>query len=64
MIWFSGFLCSCLRQRLHERGFICNRIDFDAFTPSVYTTPTETVIETATKLFVERFQNDAVSSVV
>ena len=36
-----------LRQRSHERGFICIRIDFDAATPSVFTTPIETVIETA-----------------
>ena len=35
-----------LMQRLHERGFICNRIVFDAVTPSVYTTPIETVAET------------------
>ena len=35
-----------MRQRLHERGFICNRIVFDAVTPSVYTTPIETVAET------------------
>ena len=35
-----------LRQRLHERGFICNHIVFDAVTPSVYTTPIETVAET------------------
>ena len=34
-----------LRQRLHERGFTCNRIVFDAVTPSVYTTPIETVAE-------------------
>ena len=34
-----------LRQRLHERGFICDRIVFDAVTPSVYTTPIETVAE-------------------
>ena len=34
-----------LGQRLHERGFICNRIVFDAVTPSVYTTPIETVAE-------------------
>ena len=27
-----------LRQRLHERGFICKRIVFDAVTPSVYDT--------------------------
>ena len=35
-----------LRQRLHERGLICNRIAFDAVTPSVYTTPVETITET------------------
>ena len=36
-----------LRQRLHERCFkFCNRIVFDAVTPSVYTTPIETVAET------------------
>ena len=40
------FTFSSLRQRLHERGFICNRIVFDAVMPSVYTTPTETVAET------------------
>ena len=38
-------LGSLIRQRLHERGFICNRIVFDAVMPSVYTTPTETVAE-------------------
>ena len=31
-----------LRQRLHERGFVV----FDAVTPSVYTTPIDTVGET------------------
>ena len=35
-----------VRQRLHEGGFICNRIVSDAVTPSVYTTPIETVAET------------------
>ena len=30
-------------QRLHERGFICNRIVFDAVMPSVYTTAIEAV---------------------
>ena len=35
-----------LRQRWHERGFICNRIVVDAVAPSVYTTPTETIGET------------------
>ena len=35
-----------LGKRLHESGFICNRIVFDAVTPSVYTTPIETVGET------------------
>ena len=35
-----------LKQRLHERSFICNRIVFDAVTPSVYTTPIETIAET------------------
>ena len=34
-----------LRQRLHERDFISNRIVFDAVTPSVYTTPIETAAE-------------------
>lgn len=34
------------KQRLHERCFIWNRIVFDAVTPSVYTTPIETVAET------------------
>ena len=37
------------RQRLHERGFIFNRIVVDAVVPSVYTTPTETLGETAAK---------------
>ena len=32
-----------LRQLLHERGVICNRIVFYAATPSIYTTPIETV---------------------
>ena len=35
-----------LGQRLHERGFICNRIEIDAVIPFVYTIPIETVIET------------------
>ena len=35
-----------LRHRLQEPGFICNRIVFDAVTPSVYTTPIETFGET------------------
>ena len=39
-------LSSILKQRLHERCFIWNRIVFDAVTPSVYTTPIETVAET------------------
>ena len=34
------------RQRLHEHGFICNRIVFDAVAPPVCTTPIETVAET------------------
>ena len=44
------------RLRLHERGFICNRIVFYAVTPSVYATPIETVAKTLPK--VERLQND------
>ena len=39
-------LVHSFRQRLHKRGFICNRIVFNAATPSVYTTPIETVGET------------------
>ena len=35
-----------LRHRLHGRGFICNRIGFDAVTPFVYTAPVEFVIRT------------------
>ena len=35
-----------LRQRSHERGFICNRIVFVAVTPSVYATLIETFAET------------------
>ena len=35
-----------IRQRLRERSFICNRIVFDAVTPSVYTTPIGTVAGT------------------
>ena len=42
----QGIYIEALRQRLHESGFICNRIVFDAVTPSVYTTPIETVAET------------------
>ena len=41
------FLCpfeSFLRHCLHGRGFICNRIGFDAVTPFVYTAPVEFVI--------------------
>ena len=34
------------RQRLHERGFICNRIVFDVATRFVYTKPIETIGET------------------
>ena len=34
----------CLRHCLHGRGFICNRIGFDAVTPFVYTAPVEFVI--------------------
>ena len=39
---------SCLfkGQRLHERGFICNRIENDAVTPTVYTAPIENVGQT------------------
>ena len=33
-----------LRHRLHGRGFICNRIGFDAVTPFVYTAPVEFVM--------------------
>ena len=35
-----------LRHCLHGRGFICNRIGFDAVTPFVYTEPAEFVIKT------------------
>ena len=35
-----------LRHRSQEPGFICNRIVFDAVTPSVYTTRIETFGET------------------
>ena len=42
-------LCT-VRRRLHERGFIWNRIVFDAATPSVYTTPIETIAETGSNL--------------
>ena len=59
---------SLLRQRLHERGFICNRIVFDVDTSSVYTASIESVAETRVDLKllpkVERFQNHVVSSVV
>ena len=37
-----------LRHCLHGRGFICNRIGFDAVTPFVYTAPVEFVIRTGT----------------
>ena len=39
---------------LHGRGFICNRIGFDAVTPFVYTAPVEFVIRTGS--FSIRFQ--------
>ena len=48
-------------------GFICNRIDFDAVTPSVYTTPIDCYrnrVDLKPVPKVQRFQNDAVSSVV
>ena len=35
------------RHCLHGRGFICNRIGFDAVTAFVYTAPVEFVIRTA-----------------
>ena len=35
-----------IRQRSNGRGFICNRIAFDAVTPPVYMAPIETNIET------------------
>ena len=35
-----------VRHCLHGRGFICNRIGFDAVTPFVYTAPVEFVIRT------------------
>ena len=44
---YISYYSIILRQRLPERGFICNRIDFDAVARSVYTTPIETVIETS-----------------
>ena len=39
-------LAGRLRHCLHGRGFICNRIGFDAVTPFVYTEPAEFVIKT------------------
>ena len=42
----NGFDRCRVRQRLHEHGFIWDRFVFDAVTPSVYTTPIETVAET------------------
>ena len=35
-----------LRQHLHEHRFICNRIIFDAVTPSVYTKPIKNIGQT------------------
>ena len=43
-----------LRHCLHGRGFICNRIGFDAGMPFVYTPTVEFFIRTA--LFSIRFQ--------
>ena len=43
-----------LRHCLHGRGFICNRIGFDAVTAFVYTAPVEFVIRTVS--FWIRFQ--------
>ena len=63
-----NMLFTGLRYRLHGRGFICNRIGFDAVTPFVYTAPVRAryqnrvVLKTLSK--VERFQNDTVSLVV
>ena len=37
------------RHCLHRRGFICNRIGFDAVTHFVYTAPVEFVIRTGKK---------------
>ena len=42
----GGLPCPLLRHCLHGRGFICNRIGFDAVTPFVYTAPVEFVIRT------------------
>ena len=44
-----SLFCECesgLRQRLHVRGVICNRISFDAVMPLVYTALNETATET------------------
>ena len=54
------------RHCLHGRGFICNRIGFDAVTPFVNTAPVEFVIRTVSIVLntlskVERFQYDTVS---
>ena len=43
---FRSYSKSQLRHCLHGRGFICNRIGFDAVTPFVYTEPAEFVIKT------------------
>ena len=49
-------------------AFICDLVVFDAVASSVYTTPIETVGRNSVDLKplpkVERFQNDAVSSVM
>ena len=54
-VW-RGFATSFTRLRhcLHGRGFICNRIGFDAVTPFVYTAPVEFVIRTGS--FWKRFE--------
>ena len=44
----TGAKFRSLRHCLHGRGFICNRIGFDAVTPFVYTAPFEFVIRTGT----------------
>ena len=38
-IFFCYERLGTFRHRLHGCGFVCNRIDFDAATPSVYTAP-------------------------
>ena len=60
--------CEAQRHCLHGRGFICNRIGFDAVTPfrlhgaGRVRYQNRVVLNTLSK--VERFQNDTVSLVV